>query len=252
MSQTDTRTPAALHRPAVSPAAAPIAAPRFDMYMQIHKGLRSLMAATLVEVGRMDWQDPAERDATLARLGKLLEVCRGHLEHENQFVHTAIERRMPGAAGQTEADHLEHVAAIDQLRRRIDALRQASGDAAGAAALALYRELAVFVAENFLHMQVEESRNNASLWSAYSDEELVEIHDALVASIPAEEMSYLLGLMLPAMAPAERVQMMLGMKAGMPAEAFSGVLEVVRQALSDRDWAKLSASVSASERALSH
>jgi len=30
------------------------------------------------------------------------------------------------------------------------------------------------------------------------------------------------------------------------------VLEVVRQVLSDRDWAKLSASLSASERALSH
>src|SRR5690606_232594 len=214
---------------------------RFDMYMQIHKGLRTAMAETLLAVGRMDWLEREERDATLGRLAGLLALCRSHLEHENQFVHTAIERRLPGAAGQTEADHLEHVAAIDQLRRRIDALRQAAGDAAGAAALTLYRELAVFVAENFLHMQVEESRNNASLWSAYTDEELVEIHDALVASIPAEEMSYLLGLMLPALAPVERTQMMLGMKAGMPAEAFSGVLEVVRQVLSDRDWAKLSA-----------
>lgn len=252
MSTTDTRRPAALHRPAVSPAPAAAVAPRFDMYMQIHKGLRSLMAATLVEVGRMDWQDPAERDATLARLGKLLDTCRGHLEHENQFVHTAIERRLPGAAGQTEADHLEHVAAIDQLRRHVDALRRASGEAAGEAALALYRDLAVFVAENFLHMQVEESRNNASLWAAYTDEELVEIHDALVASIPADEMAFLLGLMLPALAPAERAQMMLGMRSGMPAEAFAGVLAVAQQALSGRDWSKLSAALSTSERASSH
>ena len=113
------------------------------------------------------------------------------------------------------------------MRRRIDALRQAPDAAAGTAALALYRELAVFVAENFLHMQVEESRNNASLWSAYTDEELVEIHDALVASMPPEEMSYLLGLMLPALAPVERAQMMLG--GGRKAPKRSGVLEMVRQ-----------------------
>ncbi len=226
--------------PVVAPAA------RFDMYMQIHKGLRSLMAATLVDLGRMDWQDPVERDATLARLGDLLDICRGHLEHENQFVHVAIERRLPGAAGATESDHLDHVAEIDGLRREIDAVRRAPEAVAGDAALALYRSFAVFVAGNFLHMQVEESHNNASLWSVYTDDELIEIHDALVASIPPGEMAHLLGMMLPALAPLERAGMLLGMRAGMPADAFEAVLGAARQALSGRDWSKLSAALSAS------
>ncbi len=243
MSSIDTRPHAALHRPALAPTPAPAATPRFDMYMQIHKGLRTAMAGTLLAVGRMDWLDRDERDATLGRVAELLALCRSHLERENQFVHTAIEQRLPGAAGQTEADHLEHVAEIDQLRRRMDALRQAPEEAAGAAALALYRELAVFVAENFLHMQVEETRNNASLWAAYSDEELVEIHDALVASIAPEEMASLLQLIVPALAPVERAQMMLGMQMGMPADAFGGALAVVRQALSERDWLALSAAI---------
>jgi len=251
MNSIDTRTHAALHRAALAPEQAPVAAPRFDMYMQIHKGLRTAMAETLLAVGRMDWLDRDERVATLGRLAGLLALCRSHLEHENQFVHTAIERRMPGAAGQTEADHLEHVAAIDHLRRRMDALRLATDEIAGAAALALYRELAVFVAENFLHMQVEETRNNASLWAAYSDEELVEIHDALVASIPPEEMASLLQLIVPALAPAERAQMLLGMQTGMPADAFDGALAVVRPALSERDWHKLSEAIASATHAAS-
>src|SRR5690606_28409636 len=135
MSSIDTRTHAALHRPALAATQAPAVAPRFDMYMQIHKGLRTAMAETLLAVGRMDWLEREERDATLGRLAGLLALCRSHLEHENQFVHTAIEQRLPGAAGQTEADHLEHVAAIDHLRRRMDALRQATDENAGAAAL---------------------------------------------------------------------------------------------------------------------
>jgi len=250
MNSIDTRTHAAPHRPALAATQAPAAAPRFDMYMPIHKGLRTAMAETLLAVGRMDWLDREERDATLGRLAGLLAECRSHLERENQFVHTAIEQRLPGAAGQTEADHLEHVAAIDHLRRGMDALRQATDENAGAAALALYRELAVFVAENFLHMQVEETRNNASLWAAYSDEELIEIHDALVASIPPEEMASLLQLIVPALAPAERAQMVLGMQAGMPADAFHGALAVVRPVLSERDWLKLEAAIAPATHAV--
>jgi len=252
MNPIDAHASAALHRPAVSPVPPVAAVPRHDIYMPIHKGLRSLMAAILVEVGRMDWQEPAERDATLARLDELLVLCRGHIEHENRFVHTAIEQRLPGAAAQTEADHLEHLAEIDQLRSHADVVRQASDDAAGAASLALYRDLAVFVAENYLHMQVEESRNNASLWAAYSDAEVLGIHDALVGSIPPQEMSRLLQLMVPALAPAERAQMMLGMRAGMPPAAFEGVLAIARAALPERDWSKLCAALEENRGAAAH
>ncbi len=252
MNPIDAHATATLRRPAVSPMSPVAEAPRHDIYLPIHKGLRSLMAAILVEVGSMDWQVPAERDAMLARLDELLALCRGHLEHEDRFLHTAIEQRLPGAAAQTEADHLEHLAAIDRLRSGADAVRRASGDAGGAASLALYRDLAVFVAENFLHMQVEESRNNASLWAAYSDAEVIGIHDALVASIPPQEMSRLLQLIVPALAPAERARMMLGMRAGMPAAAFEDVLAIARTALSGRDWSKLRAALAENRSAVAH
>lgn len=252
MNPIDAHATATLRRPAVSPMPPAAEVPRHDIYLPIHKGLRSLMAAILVEAGSMDWQVPADRDATLARLDELLALCRGHLEHENRFLHTAIEQRLPGAAAQTESDHLEHLAAIDRLRSGADAVRRASGDAAGAASLALYRDLAVFVAENFLHMQVEESRNNASLWAAYSDAEVIGIHDALVASIPPQEMSRLLQLIVPALAPAERAQMMLGMRAGMPAAAFEDVLAIARAALSGRDWSKLRAALAENRSAVAH
>lgn len=252
MNPIDAHATATLRRPAVSPVPPVAAAPRHDIYLPIHKGLRSLMAAILVEVGSMDWQVPAERDATLARLDELLDLCRGHLEHENRFVHTAIEQRLPGAAAQTEADHLEHLAAIDQLRSRADAVRRASDDAAWAASLALYRDLAVFVGENFLHMQVEESRNNASLWAAYSEAEVLAIHDALVASIPPQEMSRLLQLIVPALAPVERAQMMLGMRSGMPAAAFEDVLSIARATLSERNWGKLCAALEENPGAAAH
>jgi hypothetical protein len=56
------------------------------------------------------------------------------------------------------------------------------------AALQLYRHPARFVAENFEHMQVEETVHNEALWAHYTDAELKALHDRLRASIPPAEM----------------------------------------------------------------
>ena len=92
-----------LESPSAAPASASAAtvAPavaRFDLYAGVHKGLRLFMADTLTRVGRLDLDDEPELAATLGQLDELLEICRSHLGHENQFVHTAIEARRPGGA----------------------------------------------------------------------------------------------------------------------------------------------------------
>ena len=59
----------------------------------IHKALRHFMTDTLVRVGRLDIDDADEMSATLAQLETLLTLCTRHIEHENDFLHTAIEAR---------------------------------------------------------------------------------------------------------------------------------------------------------------
>jgi hypothetical protein len=46
--------------------------------------------------------------------------------------------------------------------------------------------------------------------------------------------------MLPHLSPSERAAMLRGMRATAPAEAFEGVLGLVRPLLGGRDWRKLS------------
>jgi hypothetical protein len=65
----------------------------------------------------------------------------------------------------------------------------------------LYRALALFVADNFQHMQVEETAHNAVLWAAYRDDELMAIEQAIVASIPPDAMAEALHWFLPALTP---------------------------------------------------
>jgi len=219
--------------------AAAAEAPRFDMYCGIHKALRALMADSLLAAGRMDPAEDAEVAQCAERVLALLAICAGHLQHENDFVHAAIEARAPGASEQIAHEHEEHLRQIARLTDLVAVLRGAAPQQREAAALRLYRELALFVADNFQHMHVEETAHNAVLWARYTDAELLAIHDALVASIPPQEMMAIARWLVPSVNPAERLQLLLDMRAKAPAPAFQAVLDTVMPHLSAQEWAKL-------------
>ena len=216
---------------------------RMDLYASIHKALRHFMTDTLTRVGRIDVADPADRDEALAQFDGLLGLCLAHLQHENEFVHTAIEARQPAASQRIADEHGEHAESIAALQGEAAALRVASGVDAERLALRLYRHLALFVAENFQHMHFEETVHNALLWQHYSDAELGALHGRLMASIAPQENLLVARWMLPASTPAERAMVAGAAKAQMPPEALLGVMSVVRPHLDDAGWAKLAAAI---------
>ncbi|HKX44019.1 MAG TPA: hypothetical protein VJO99_22860 [Burkholderiaceae bacterium] len=224
---------------AAAPASTAPAAPRFDMYVSIHKALRSLMCDTLLRAGRMDVHDPADLAAALEQIDTLLTSCLDHIDHENTFVHTAIEARRPAGARHTADDHIGHLESIAALRGDVAALRVATPSSRSTLAHKLYHHLALFVAENFQHMHVEETANNAALWALYSDAELIEIHDRLLATIPPAKELQIMRWMIPASSPMERAIVLGHVKTMTPPEAFLGVLAVVRPHLDDIGWTKL-------------
>jgi hemerythrin-like domain-containing protein len=212
------------------------AAPRVDLYAAIHKALRLFMGDTLARVGRLDTDDATEVAATLADVTALLDACSQHVAKENKFVHTAIEARRPGISARVADEHGDHLEAIAALEAEAASLRALP---TAAAAHRFYRHLSVFVAENFEHMNLEETEHNAALWAAYSDGELMEIHQRILASIEPAAMASVLRWMVPAISPAERAAMLGGMQQQMPPEAMRGVLELVRPHLDDSAWTKL-------------
>ena len=213
--------------------------PRFDLYSGIHKALRAFMADTLLAVGRMDAADEEDLAQASERVLQLLGMCGAHLAHENAFVHAAIEARAPGASERIGHEHEEHVKHIAQLAEMVAVLRGIAPQRRAPAAQQLYRALALFIADNFQHMHVEETAHNAVLWARYTDAELMAIEQALVASIPPEKMMGLVRWMVPFMNPAARAAMLGGMQTHAPAPAFAAAIELVRPHLTTREWDKL-------------
>ncbi len=206
--------------------------PRFNLYAPVHKALRLFMTDTLLHLSRLDLDDPQDLSAGLAQLDALLDAAGCHLQHENDFIHPAIEAGCPGVSHRIAAEHRDHLDAIATLRAQATALRAVPE---ATAAHRLYRQLAAFIAENFEHMEVEETRHNQALWAAYGDADLQSIEARILASIDPQEMSRWLRWMLPAFNPAERAQLV----GGMPPEARGPVLASARSLLGDVAWAKL-------------
>lgn len=212
---------------------------RMNMYGPIHKGLRARMAEAVTALGRMDGDDAQQVESTLDLVDDLLDICIDHLEHENRFVHTAMEARAPGSADSATIDHAHHQAEIAALKTLCSHVATCRGHERTELAHRLYLAFSTFVAENLAHMRFEEEHNNAVLWTHYSDEELLAIEQALVASIPEAKRPRALRLIVPALAHAERAQFLARMREGMPAPAFAGVLAMLMPLLDACEQAKL-------------
>ena len=214
-------------------------APRYDIYRLIHKGMRSFLTEALLTLGRLDPQSAADLHAGMTQLRSLLDFCDSHLEHENTFIHKAMNARQPGSATDMDHHHDMHKQMIMELRGMADQLL-ASGDGEREAICALlYRKLAVFVADNLAHMHEEETVNNAILWRYYSDDEIRAIEHALVETIPPQKHAEAMQWVLPALNHQERHAFLSGVRRAAPAPVFEGLLSIARERLSGSEWNKL-------------
>lgn len=219
---------------------------RFNIYNFPHKGLRALMQHTLYTVGSCDWLDEVDVAAALSEVRTMMDMMLGHLHHENEFVHAAMEDRRPGSTAGALIEHEQHTLAIKSLLTDALEIEQSLPLERARQGYRFYTRLALFVAENLEHMVMEETDHNAVLWSCYSDAEIMGIEQRLVAAIPPQRAVAFLRWMVPAMNASERAIMLRGIRASMPAEAFDGMLSEIRALLSERDWNKLSAALGCS------
>lgn len=214
----------------------PESASRYDIYQFIHKALRARMARVLVRLGALDVTDPQDLNAGLGELDALLQQCASHVKHEDEFLHPVLQRLRAGSADEAAEGHLDHHRAIDALLAASTDLR---ANPQAASALRLYRQFALFVADNLLHMQHEETWHNAVLWQHCTDAQILEIEQRLHASVSPPEMEDVLHWMTTGLNPTERAALFGAVKEQLPPEPFVNLMHQVRGRLDDRAWVKL-------------
>jgi hypothetical protein len=216
----------------------PLESSRHDLYAVIHKALRLCMTDALARFGRMDPDDAQQRAEAIECVRSMLELAAVHIDDENRFVHPALDERCAEAGERTAREHVGHEREIDALRAELLALERAAPESRGMHALQLYRRLALYVAENFVHMHHEETHNMPALWARYADDELLAIERAIIASIEPQTMARFLRWMLPALPHPGRVALL---PPDAPAELVDLALGIVGEHLGPRERDRLAA-----------
>lgn len=218
-------------------------AAREDLYYAIHKGIRFANAKMLIALGALDADDDEAVLETLTALISHLELSHGHLSHENQWIHTALDDRYPGGSEHVADDHDDHLKAFAELWRLAEDLSSAVTDRAGRLRR-LYQRFALFVSDDLAHMHVEETEVMPLIEANFTQDEIVGIHQSLIASIPPSEMIPGLRAMLGGASPSERIAMVTGMESAMPAKVFPKIMAAVAgQDWQKGDWAGLARAV---------
>lgn len=199
-------------------------APRLDLYRLAHKGLRAFLCEVLGRCGRIDPANPAD---TLSLVRDSIALCRIHLRHEEQVIHAAMNSRSTGSARTTERDHVRHLESFDRLERAVQQVEASQPANRPAATHHLYLEFALFVADNLVHMHIEETENNEMLWENFTDAELLELQRRIVDAIPAAQMALFLRWMVPSMTPGEREGFLAAMARSAPPEVNEQTLSML-------------------------
>ncbi len=213
-----------------------------DLYRDIHKGIRAELFAVTCESARLDPADGVGRSSLALHVDEVIALLVSHAEHEDAHIGPVLGRELPDLEAQIETDH--HV-----LEARLEELRSMAGDLTSAAAAdatrlrahRLHLALASFTGAYLQHQDLEEVVVMPALEAVIGVDAVLAIHQAIVGSIPPEEMGRSLAIMLPAMNIDDRAALLGGMQAGAPPEVFAGVWGLAGSVLEPADHRALGA-----------
>lgn len=225
--------PGALERPMTQ-------SPRYDLYGPIHKGLRLALSQLLVRLGSTDFADPTACRLIGEALEQQIALSALHLEDEDRFIHPALAARAPETVQGLDVEHREHRAQLAALAETTAVLLASSDAERPAVGRRLYLEFSRFVADDFVHMHEEETVVLPTLHALFTDAELAGMEQAIIGALPPTDLLDFMRLMLPAMTPAERRELLAGVRQDAPAEVFALLIEgAAKPALSAADWRRL-------------
>jgi hypothetical protein len=203
-----------------------------DLYRDIHKGLRAELFAMTESAGNADASCERDRAAVTDHVVSMAALLESHAHHEDLAIDPVLETHLPPLAELIAADHVAFESRFASIADLAGEFAQASPDR-GARRLGqlLYLDLAGFVGDYLRHLDVEERVVMPAIEEAIGFDGVLDVHGAIVGSIPPDEMARSLAFMLPAMNADDRFEMLAGMRMGAPAEVFAGVVDLAQSVL---------------------
>lgn len=210
--------------------------PRYNVFNQIHKGLRAFMYDTALQIQQADFA--ADNAGTvIAQVRQVLDLFDEHAHHEDLHLLPLIADHNAELMKQFEQDHevdhrlsatlREHCTAWGKAHTASDRITYGQ---------AIFYAFNEFVAFNLYHMNKEEQVLLYTLWKHHTDETLLAAEQAIVQSIAPETLMFESRWMMRALSNPEIVQWLTGVRMGAPAEVFQMFAGMAEEELTAERW----------------
>lgn len=204
---------------------------RYNVFNQIHKGLRGMLYDTAIRLQQTDFSGP-EAEETVGQLKQVLHFFDEHAESEDQFILPHIQKHNASLIDELEKEHeTDHRLTqflFDQIQTWEGTLSAIERDTIGQSLCYAFSE---FVAFNLYHMNKEETLLLQSLWKHYTDAEIREMQGQILQSIPPQTLLAESRWMMRSINNQEVINWLSGIKQGAPAEVFSNFLNMATEEL---------------------
>jgi hemerythrin-like domain-containing protein len=204
---------------------------RFNVFQQVHKGLRALLYHTSLNLQQADLSDDDVLTDMISQIKEVIYLYEGHAEIEDSMIFPLITPYAPEITDYFEKEHKRDHELGERLEKALEQLQLSDVAGRPGAGAALLQALAAFTAFNLNHMNQEETIVNELLWRHYSDEELMAEIRKVVASIPPSKNLRNSYWMLKGLSFPEIIRWYQGMKAGAPVAVLGQFVELAEAAL---------------------
>ena len=214
---------------------------RYNVFNQIHKGLRNMLYDTAVCLQRADFSS-AEAAEAVGQLELVLALFDEHAEHEDKYVLPHILAHDAKLKEEFEKDHVIDHKLAEDLNAHVAGWKAAeTAEARTMAGNRIFYAFNEFIAFNLYHMNKEENELLYTLWKHFTDEEIIGMQMQIIQSIAPETLAIENEWMMRSINDAEIIAWLTAVKHTAPAEAFAGMMQLAQRELGSIRFEKISA-----------
>ncbi len=205
---------------------------RYNIFYEVHKGLRALLYETALKIQQTDFIINEETEQLPEHIKNVIQLFNKHAHSEDQFVFAAIHTYEPEVVDVFEKEHLKNHSLSEHLANLLSTFSNAIyDDEKLQIGQLLYQAFIEFMIFNLEQMTKEEEIINKLLWRNYSDEELFGIAVSILANTPLEQTTQFTKWMMRGLSNIEITNWLIDVKNTGPDFVFQSLLKTAEQQL---------------------
>ncbi len=211
---------------------------RYNSFYLIHKALRAMLYHAALTLQKTDFTDSAQASKALAGVNDVLFAFDRHAYHEDSFIIPAVAAYEAEVAASFEQEHEEDHRLADYLKNLLNIFDNTYfAEERTICGSAIIKSFTAFVVFNLEHMAKEEMLLNQALWKHYTDEQIIEKHQQLLATIPPAEMQSSAKWIIRGISTADAISWLKHIKETAPEFVFNNLLRTAQEELSELQFA---------------